>query len=161
MIHNEFSVRIGRNYKIVLAITLPCLLIVPFIFILQWYHPKEEWSVWVIIFIFLAMLITLCLWLVLRLYPKAIIRFGQDGIEIQFQKQVFYRRANISLNFSDIISFTNRQLGGDEYYVVKTKNPKRKFQLSPVSDSENNLLAFEQAMLQIAEKIELNAQQDN
>ena len=161
MIHNEFPVRFGRNYKIVLAIVLPCLLIVPFIFILQWYHPKEEWSIWVIIFLFLAMLITLCLWLVLRLYPKAVISIRQDAMAIHFQKQAFYSPANISLYFSDITSFTNRRLGGDEYYVIKTKNPKRKFQLSPLSNSVNDLLAFEQAMLQIAEKIELNAQQDN
>ncbi len=157
MTTNEFNVRIGRNYKIVLAIVLPCLLIVPFIFILRGYGPLEEWSVWVIIFVFLAILMSLCLWLVLHLYPKAAISFRQNGMTIQFQKQVFYRRANISVNFSEIISFTNHQLGGDEYYMVKTKNPKRKFQLSPVSDSVNDLLAFEQAMLQIAEKLERNA----
>lgn len=152
--YNEFPVRVGQIYKVVLAIVLPCLLIVPFIYFLQHARFKEEWFVWVAIVFFLAMLITLSRWLVLISYPKVVISIQETIIDIRFKKQLFFGRKNISLYFSDIISFTSKQLGDDEYFVIKTKNPKRKLQISASSNSEKDLLAFERAMLQIAGKLD-------
>lgn len=159
--YNEFPARVGQIYKVVLAIILPCLLIVPFIYFLQHVHFNEEWCLWVVIIVFLSMLITLSLWLVLHSYPKALISIQETTIDIRFKKQLFFGRKNTSLYFSDIISFTNKQLGGDEYFVIKTKNPNRKLQISPSSNNVNDLLAFEQAIHQIAGKLDLSTSANN
>lgn len=152
--YNEFPARVGQIYKVVLAIILPCFLIVPFIYILQQVRLMEEWHVWVVIVVFLAMLITLTLWRVLHAYPKALISIQETTIDIRFKKKLFFGRKNICIHFSDICSFTNKQLGGDEYLVIKTKNPKRKLQISASSNNEHDLVAFERAMLQITRKLD-------
>lgn len=152
-IHYEFPARVGRNYKVVLAIILPCLLIVPFIYFLQGNRIEAEWNLWAVIIVFLALVITLSLWLALRSFPRAVISLQQNTIKIQFEKRAIFSRNNISINFPDIMSFTSKQLGGDEYFVMKTKGPKRKLQFSPASNNKNDLLAFERGMLQIAERL--------
>lgn len=155
-IHYEFPARVGRNYKVVLAIILPCLLIVPFIYFLQCNRIEAEWNLWAVIIVFLALVIALSLWLALRSYPRAVICIQQNTIKIQFKKPAIFSHNNISINFSDIISFTSKLLGGDEYFVMRTKDPKRTLQFSPSSNNENELLAFERGMQQIAEKLPVN-----
>ncbi len=160
-VYNEFPARVGQIYKVVLAIILPCLLIVPFIYFLQYVRFKEEWFLWIVIVVFLAMLITLSLWLVLHSYPKALISIQETTIDIRFKKQLFFGRKNISFYFSDIISCTSKQLGDDEYFVIKTKNPNRKLQISASSNNEHDLVAFERAMLQIAGKLDVTTLANN
>ncbi len=160
-VYNEFPARVGQIYKVVLAIALPCLLIVPFIYFLQYARIKEEWSVWVVIIVFLAMLITISLWLVLISYPKVVISIQETTIDIRFKKQLFFSRKKSCIHFSDIISFTNKQLGGDEYFVIKMKNPNRKLQISASSNNEHDLVAFERAMLQIAGKLDVTTLANN
>ena len=149
----QFSVRYGRNYKVVLAIVLPSLLIVPFIFLIQGFKSLEEWKVWLIIYGFLGMLISLTLWLTFRVYPSTILSINKNEISLSFERTNFISPSDFSFNISDIISFTRRDIGGDEYFLFKTRNPIRKFQVSSSSKSFEDLVSFDEAMLEISEMV--------
>lgn len=154
----QFPVRYGRNYKIVLAIVLPCLLIVPFILWMQNYKSIEEWKIWLIIFTFLGSVISLSLWLVLQTYPRALFSINKNEISLSFERSNFLNPSNFSFNAIDIKSFTLGEIGGDEYYIFETRNPSRKFQVSPSSRQEEDLLSFNEAMVEISEMVNKAAQ---
>ncbi|HAN77278.1 MAG TPA: hypothetical protein DCQ31_05635, partial [Bacteroidales bacterium] len=135
----QFSVRYGRNYKVVLAIVLPCLLIIPFIFILQRVKNMEEWQLMLIIYGFLGGIIGLALWLVLRTYPPTILGINNHEISLSFKQTGFLSTSNISFSISDIVSLNHYKMEDSEYFLIETQNPKRKFQISAYSNSIEDL----------------------
>ena len=149
----QFSVSYGRNYKVVLAIVLPCLLIVPFIFLMQALKFLEEWKIWVIIFSFLGGIIALALWLVFRVYPSAILSINKNEISLSFKQTSFLSPSDFSFCISDIISFTSNETGGDVYFLFKTQKPFRKFQVSSSSNSIEDVISFNEVMVEISEMI--------
>ncbi len=157
----QFTVRYGRNYKIVLAIVLPCLLIVPFILWMQNQKSNEEWIIWLNIFAFLIAVIFLSLWLVLQTYPRALFSINKNEISLSFERSNFLNPSNFSFNVIDIKSFTLGKIGGDEYYVFETRNPSRKFQISASSRQLEDLLSFNEAMVEISEMVNKAAQKVN
>jgi len=147
----EFRVRYGRNYKVVLAIVLPCLLIVPFILIMQAFPFLEEWKIWTLIYAFLGCLILFSLWLVMRVYPSTILRIRNNEIDLSFNHRHFFSPTDFSFTVDDIITFHRKELGGDEYFMIETGNPRRKFQISASSNEEEDELSFNEAMYEISE----------
>ena len=148
-----FNVRYGRNYKVVLAIVLPCLLIVPFILLMQYVKFLEEWKVWVIIYIFLGCIISLSLWLVLRVYPSTEFSIRKNEISLSFDHSNFLSPPDFSFLIADITSFTRGEIGEAEYFIFETCNPSRKFQVSASSDKVEDLLSFNEAMVEIGEMV--------
>lgn len=141
---HEYPLRYGRNYKVVLAIILPCLLIIPFVFLMQNEVLKflAEWQIWTIVFLFLGLLIALCLLLVLSVYPAAVLVISGDELSIQFERRYWFSPANFSFKFDEIVSFTSNFIGTDEYFIIKTKNPSRTFQISVISRSIEDIDSF-------------------
>jgi hypothetical protein len=152
----QFSVRYGRNYAvvlIVLAIVLPCLLIAPFIYLMQGLKPLEDWKALVIIFGFLGCIISLGLWLVFSVYPPAVLSINNNEISLSFKRTFFLTPSNFSFNISDITSFTRGEIGGDEYFLFKTRNPVRTFQVSASSYSFEDSFSFDGVMSDINEMV--------
>lgn len=149
----KISVRYGRNYKVVLAIVLPCFLIAPFIWLMQKYaYFFKEWEVWVLIFTFLASLIWFIVWLALMVYPKTVLSINRDDVSLSFDPNNFFSPRDFRFNISDITSFTKHEINGDEYFLFETKNPTRKFQISSYSYEIGNFISFNEAMVEISEK---------
>lgn len=149
----QLPVRYGRSYKVILAIVLPSLLILPFIFWMQGYKSLEEWKVWLIVFTFLGIIISLSVWLALRIYPPTILRINKNEISLLFDPGNFLRPSDFSFKISDIVSITRHQMGEDEYFLFETRNPLRKFQVSSSSKSVEGLLIFNEAMFEISEMV--------
>ena len=148
-----FNVRYGRNYKVVLAIVLPCLLIVPFILVMHQYPDLEEWKVWVIIYTFLGCVISLGIWLALRVYPPTELSIHKNEISLWFDHSNFLSPPDFSFQIADITSFTRGEIGEAEYFIFETRNPSRKFQVSASSDKVEDLLLFNEAMVEISEMV--------
>ena len=149
----EFPVRYGRNYKVVLAIILPCLLIVPFIFLMQKFKSMEEWEVWVVIYTFLGAIIGLSVWLVLRIYPKTIFCIRYNEISLVFDHTNLFSPKDFTFNVEDITAFTEGTIRTDSYYIFETQNPSRKFQVSAISYKVEDMLDFNEAMVEISELV--------
>ena len=149
----QFPVRYGRNYKVVMAIVLPCLLIWPFIEALQLIEPLEEWQLWVSIFAFLGIIITFSVWLAMRVYPPAFMSIDKDQVSLKFDPSNFLSPADFTFPISDITAFTLGEIRGDEYYVITTQNPGRKFQISASTYSVEDMLLYNEAMVEISEKV--------
>ena len=151
--NEPFPVRYGRNYKVVLAIVLPCLLIIPFILTMQGLKSQAEWKIWLIIFSFLFSIIALSVWLVMRVYPPAYLSINNDVVSLTFDSTRFLSPNDFRFEISEISSFTQHEFGGAEYFIFKTINPRRKFQISASSNALEDLLSFNEAMVEISEKL--------
>ncbi len=147
----EFPVRYGQVYKLVLAILLPCLLIIPFIFIMTNFRSLEEWEVWVLIYSFLGVVIGLSIWLSLNAYPKAMFCIRHKEISFVFNRDNILAPKDFSFNVSEIAFFKQGIIGGDDYYIFETQNPSRKFQVSAISYKVEDMLDFNEAMAEISE----------
>ncbi|HOZ91262.1 MAG TPA: hypothetical protein PKX59_10115 [Bacteroidia bacterium] len=149
----HFPIRYGRNYKVVMAIVLPCLLIWPFIEALQLIKPLEEWLLWVSIFGFLGIISAFSVWLATRVYPEATLSIHNNQVSLKFNSSNFLSPADFTFTIADITSFTRGEVGSDEYYIIITQNPRRKFQLSASTYKVEDMLLFNQAMVEISEKV--------
>lgn len=149
----SFPVRYGRNYKVVLAIVLPCLLIGPFIKAMQLIQPLEEWLLWVSIFGFLGIIGAFSVWMATRVYPEATLSINNNEISLRFNASNFLTPSDFSFNIHDITFFTRGSIGSDEYYIITTQKPRRKFQLSASTYKVEDMLLFNQAMAEISEKV--------
>lgn len=145
--------RYGQNYKVGLAIVLPSLLLIPFILLIAEFKFIQEWLLWLIIFGFLGFVISLSMWLVFRVYPLTTLIINQNEISLLFKRSGFPGPSNFSFYITDVYSFTQNEIGGREYFIIETQNPFRKFQISSASNSLDDILSFEEAMLQISEMI--------
>lgn len=150
----RFNIRYGSNIKIVLAIVLPCLLIVPFVFLMQYFKPMEEWLVWLIVFAFLIAVALLSVLMAVRLYPKALLSINEQEISLTFESGMFLTPKDFSFIPSDICSFTRHELRGDEYYRFRTQNPTRRFQVSSLSYSIEDLSLFSEAMAEVGKLVQ-------
>jgi len=145
----EYQVRYGQTYKVVLAIILPCLLIIPFIFVMQLFKSLEEWKLWTIILTFLGAIIGLSIWLVFRIYPKALLCINKHEISIIFNHEYHLAPADFSFKIEEISSFKVGFIGNGDQYVFETQNPIRNFQVSAVSFKVDDLIDFNEVMVQI------------
>lgn len=149
----EFKVRFGRNYKVVLAIVLPGLLVAPLIMAMQLLPDLEEWQIWLIIFSFLTIMISFSVWMALRVYPPCVMRIDGNRISMTFNANHSFRPADFSFYINDITFFERGEIRGDEFYVIRIRNPRRTFQLSADAYEVDAYLSFNQAMVEISEKI--------
>lgn len=149
----EIQVRYGQVYTLIPAIIGPALLVVPFILLMQKFHNLSDWKVWLIILSFLGALIFITLQLVLRVYPRAILSIHNHRIQLNFKTSIIPWPSTFSFPLSDILSLTRHEIGEDEYYVVRTKNPNRKFQVSAASGSLEDTASFREFFEWVNEQI--------
>ena len=149
----QYPVRYGRYIRVVIAIVLPCFIILPFIEVMQLFKPLEDWLAYVLIYAFLACLIFFVLRLVKIIYPPAVLSVGKKQLNIRFTAIYFLRPADFTIHVSDIKSFTCGNLGDAEYMRFETQSRPRKFQLSARSSSEMDLAAFKEALIEVSEMI--------
>lgn len=151
---SQHAVRYGRNYRIILAIVLPCLGIAPFIWIAQYIKLPEEWQEYVLIYAFLGLLITIVFWLIKNVYPKATLIIGDNYFSVNFVKKGLFKHRDFSVNLDDVIRFNTGDMAGDDYIRFKTKNPNRTFQLTARTHSEEHNNEFQTAMWKLSDKLE-------
>jgi hypothetical protein len=156
----QYTVRYGRVYKIVIAMVLPSLSIVPFIWLMRLYAPASELDQYLIIFSFLAVLILFSIWVVLRIYPKATLYIDKKEITLCFNGPGFLKPDDFSVPIHDITYLSPANIVGNDYIVFKTKNPSRKFQLSAPSYKLQEYQEFNIAMNEIREMMILQKDKD-
>ena len=149
----QISMRYGRNYKLVLATVVPCLLILPFIFFMQQLKGLSDWQLWILIFVFLGLLFLFTLWLVLRVYPPTVLEINLDRISLTFLQYNFLSPQSFSFHIADIVDFTLFGENENAFVLFKTKNPSRTFQLSPATKEITDVNEFDLAMQEITEKL--------
>ncbi len=150
---SSFPVRYGRNYKVVLAIVLPGLLTWPFIQAMQVLPDMPEWLVFVTIFSFLGIISIFAVWMAKRVYPAATLSIDNEKVSLRFDPSNFLSPVDFTFTIADITSVTLHEIRGDEYYIFVTQNPRRKFQLSASTYSVEDILLFNEAMVEISEKV--------
>lgn len=150
----DFPVRYGHTYKVVLCITLPSLLIVPFILLMTRFKSLPEWQVWTLISLFMVFIVGISLWLVFRVYPKAILNINRKEISLLFNHNYLLAPKDFTFNVSDIASLKKGAMGNGDYYNFEIKNPSRKFQVSAISYEVEDLIDFYEAMAEIEEMVE-------
>jgi hypothetical protein len=72
---------------------------------------------------------------------------------IQFERRNWFRPTDCSFRFDEIVSFTSNFIGTDEYFLIETKNPNRTIQISAASRSYEDMVAFENAIKSMNERV--------
>jgi hypothetical protein len=150
----DFPVRYGHTYKVVLCITLPTLLIVPFILIMSRFKSLPEWQVWTLISLFIGFIVGISLWLVFRVYPKAILKINRKEISLLFNHEYLLTPQDFTFNVSDIVSLKKGALGNGDFYNFEIKNPSRRFQISAISYEMEDLIDFYESMMEIEAELD-------
>jgi len=153
----KYEVRYGNSYKIVLAIVLPSLFtIYPFILLMQFFPNLNDIEMYIVIYLFLGLLIAITLWLVLNIYPKAILGIGENEISITFFKKNLLSPNDFTVKSSQIKQIMSKttpdykglkssryikfEWKGDNYLLFETTIHPHKFQLSAASYSDEESL---------------------
>ena len=93
------------------------------------------------------------MWLVYRVYPIASLNINQTEINLIFKRSGFPGPSNFSFLIRDVNSFSQNEIGGREYFIIETRSPFRKFQISPASNSLDDILSFEEARVLLGEMV--------
>ncbi len=133
---------------------LPSFTVFPFIWLMTLYAPPGDWLQYFIILAFLACVILLALWLVFKVYPKAILSIDENEISLCFGGTGFLQPDDFSVNMKDIIYMTPNEITGNEYIYFKTKNPPRKFYVSARTYNIQEIVEFNTAIAEIRETID-------
>lgn len=149
----QYQVRYGQAYKIVIAAVLPSLSLVPFIWLMRFFASSNEWMQYLTIFAFLAAFILFTVWLVLIIYPKAILSVDEKEIKLHFTENTFLKPDDFNVRIGDITYVTPYKIAGNDFIVFKIKNPSRKFQLSAISYNTEEYVGFNTAMNKIRELV--------
>lgn len=123
----------------------------PFIWLMRLYVKVNVWQTYVIIFAFLALLFLSVIWVVLRIYPNAILYINEKELNLSFTEYSFLKPDDFSVKITDIIYLTPLKITGNDSGVFKTKNPSRKFRLSATSYNPQEYEEFNIAMSEIWE----------
>ncbi len=95
----------------------------------------------------------MCLWIVLKAYPPAILRIDYKTITLSFDRSNFFGPSDFTFNIADITSLNRKELNGDEYVIFEINHSVRKFQISARSYDWEDTLEFSNVIDEIAEMI--------
>lgn len=139
---NKLAIRCGRMRNIYIGLAAPCTLIIPFIYLLDQIRPIEDWIVWVIIFVFLAILISTTIWLCLQLWPKAEFNMESNSIRISYKSSGPFVPADFTFSVTDITSFKRKVIFDLFYFELKLGIYGKVIHISPPNYSLEELTKF-------------------
>ncbi|MCW5908599.1 MAG: hypothetical protein KIS94_12125 [Chitinophagales bacterium] len=150
----QFPVRYGQIWKVVVAMVAPPLVTVaPFVQAMRQLPSLPEWAVYAVIFAFLGLLFSFTLWLVLSIYPKALLQIGDDEIYLIFDASNWLHPRDFSIKMNNITYMSAQDAVVTDSVQLKAKNPYRRFRLSARSYNADDYAAFNEAVELLRGKI--------
>lgn len=148
----EFTLRFSRTYPIILAIVLPCLLIVPFIFLMATYFPDlSEGAALTVIFTFMGVMLGIVFLLIKLSIPKVKVTVYADSLQFRFISSSPFGPGDFRLRLADIKAGFVHDGEGGPYISLRCRTRPRRFNLSAVSSKEKDQEHFVEFAGRLAE----------
>ena len=103
---------------------------------------------------FIGFIVGISLWLVFRVYPKAILKINRKEISLLFNHEYLLTPQDFTFNVSDIVSLKKGALGNGDFYNFEIKNPSRRFQISAISYEMEDLIDFYESMMEFEAELD-------
>jgi len=151
--NETIPIRCGRIRNIYIGLAAPSTLIIPFIYFLDQMRPMERWLVWVIIFVFLAILISTTLWICLQLWPKAEFKMDSKSIRISYKSYGPLVPADFTFSVADITSFKRKDIYDLFYFELSLGIYGKVIHIAPPNYSLDELTRFYEFFFQLEEDL--------
>ena len=107
----------GGNFKrMFIALFLPSLFILPFIFILRHLPFDEEWKVWTSIFSFIIPYLFVSVYCGLQFFRKGIIIIYEKEVEVKFNSTLVRDSSVLLIPINERQKIVEKEIFGSSYY---------------------------------------------
>ncbi|HLP50785.1 MAG TPA: hypothetical protein VK154_07870 [Chitinophagales bacterium] len=150
----EYKLRMVQKGKVVVAIVLPAVLILPLVYVTTKYPAMPAWLLISLIVAAMGAMIALVLWLIKRVAPKVLVRVSKEGLQVEFIIKGFLMPANFAINWNQLTNFWYDEYEGAWFMSFETNTRPAAFQLSPVSNNEGDVEIFAEALDDVIRRVD-------
>ena len=148
----SYTLRFTQNYRIVLAIILPCLGIIPFILVMAtWFPNLPEGSALTVIYLFLGLCIAATFFLIKKSMPRVQVQLKGEKLSFRFMDHYAFSPSAFELDITDIRGISFGYL--NDHFSLKTARYPYRFNLSRASKKEEDGQQFYDFLETIAGKM--------
>lgn len=147
----KIPIRCGRIRNIFIAMAAPSTTIIPFIYFKDLAGPLKEWQVWVSIFVFLGIIISISVWLSIQAWPKAEFSKDNNNIRISYKSSGPFTPGDFSFSLADMSSFKRKVIFDLIYFELKLGIFSRVIHIGPPNYSLDELTEFYEFFFQLEE----------
>lgn len=150
----EYKLRMVQKGKVVVAIVLPAVLILPLVYVTTKYPAMPAWLLISLIVAAMAAMITLVLWLIKRVAPKVLVRVSKEGLQVEFITKGYLMPADFTISWNQLTNFWYDEYDGAWFMSFETNTRPTAFQLSPVSNNEGDVEVFAEALDDVIRRVD-------
>lgn len=152
----QYRVQVTQTAKMVAGILLPLLLVIPLVVVLIYFARNDvPDSIVVPTIIVFMLLFFAATWLTVRLFMfKAVIELKENGFGLQFEKRNFVTPPDVDLKMENITNFWVDESRGYRYMSFNTLVKPKVFNLSPASNSSDDIGRFEELVAIVSTMVE-------
>ena len=148
-----FRVRLVQGWKVVLAMVLPPLLILPCIYLLARIRGLSEPVVFGAVSVMVLSLCGAAIWLVFRCI--SLVDYSVEGEQhrVEVMRPIFLSVRSFGFGIAEVTGFQIFQSKGRLYFTVMMRGYPGKFSINAASDREEDAAQFRELMLLVAERL--------
>ncbi len=149
----NYRVRLVQGWKVVLAMVLPPLLILPCIYLLAQIHGLSEPILFGVIAVMVLSLCGAAIWLVFRCISLVDYSIGEDLHGVEVVRPTLLSVRSFDFRIAEVTGFQICQSKGRLYFTVMTPGYPGKFSINAASDREEDVAQFEELMAFVAARV--------
>ena len=154
----QYKVTYSKIINLVLAMTLPCLLIIPAIVLIARYLPDlPDWGVGSIITVLMLLIIGIALKATFGMISKGVLILNDDGFVVEFTERKQFTPESFEIKIADITRFKPHIANANFYMSFTTTVAPGQFTISGNNNRDaEDMVTFLELMQTIAKMVEEN-----
>ena len=149
-----FRVRLAQAWKVVFALVLPSLLVVPGIWGLAQFRGLSEAMVGVAITVMVLAVCGASVWLVFRAIPHVDYSVEGERHQVEVLRPNFLSVRSFSFGIGEVTGFEVGQAEGKLYFTLTVRGYPGKFSINADSNREGDVEKFRELLLLVAERLD-------
>lgn len=152
----QYKVTYSKIINLVLAMTLPCLLIIPAIILMARYLPDlPDWAVGSIITVLMLLIIGIALKATFSMISKGVLILNDDGFVVEFTERKRFTPESFEIKIADITRFKPHIENANFYMSFTTTVAPGQFTISGNNNRDaEDMATFLELMQTIAQMVE-------
>ncbi|MCD6012562.1 MAG: hypothetical protein K0Q79_2424 [Flavipsychrobacter sp.] len=151
----HYPVTYNKTINLVLAMILPCFLIIPAIYFMAKYLPNlSDWAVGTIITVLVVLILVFTLKLTFSMVSKGTLIINDDGFAVDFAERKRFTPESFEVKIADITQFKPHIRNGNFYMSFTTSTPPFTFNIGCIKNYEEDMVAFLKLMQAVTQKVE-------
>lgn len=149
-----FRVRVAQAWKVVLALVLPPLLILPGIWLLAQFRGLPESVVAGVITVMVVSVCGAAIWLVFRSIPHVDYSVEGERHQVEVLRPTLLSVRSFDFGIGEVTGFRVGESKGRLYFTLTMSGYPGKFSINADSDREKDVEQFRELLLLVAERLD-------